>query len=177
MVAMILSVDPGRVKPGISLWGHDGKLINTYTPCFQARSAEKRLEKIWEFINDNKDGIYLGEVNEVIIESNSIAAGKEIGCFMAGIYSSGNASVRFVMPYHVAKWAEGFYNIELLKIPRNLKKKRTKELMEILTGRENLTFDESDSILNYFYVKNQLRHRDHKPKSNRPDQPVPGIPL
>ena len=175
---MILSVDPGRVKPGISVW-KDGNLVSSHYPSFKAKNASLRILKIWDWLAEQKSFVP-GDVKVVIIESNSIAAGKEIGCFFAGIFSGVGAEIHFVVPYHVAKWAEGFYNIELLGIPRNLKKKRTKELMEILTDRENLTFDESDSILNYFYwhhVKNQLHHRDHKPKSNHPHQPVPGIPL
>lgn len=155
---MILSVDPGRVNPGISLWDPSGKLKGTFTPSFKAKSAEARLEKIYCF--NYNEGFFEG-VTDVIIETNTIAAGKEVGCMIAGMYTQIGASVHFVSPIHVATWASKFFNTPLCNIPRTLKKRRTKELMEIITGRENLTFDESDSILNYFYwfnVKRDLRH-------------------
>lgn len=157
---MILSVDPGRVKPGISLWDDYGNLVVSYTPNFQAKSPDKRIDKIWKWLSDQTD-FDAGSIRVLIVESNSIAAGKEIGCFIAGIFSGVGAQIHFVSPIHVAVWASKYYNTPLCNIPRALKKRRTKELMEIITGRENLTFDEADSILNYFYwfnVKRDLRN-------------------
>ncbi len=113
------------------------------------------------------------KVENAIVESNSLAGGKEIGCFFAGIWAANNIKVYFVSPIHVAKWAEKKFNIKLCNIPRNLKKKRTKELVELFTNRENLSFDECDSILNYYYWKDVRRRGDvcsnhHK---SQPDNP------
>jgi hypothetical protein len=171
---MILSVDPGRVNPGISLWNSKGELVKTFSPCFKAKTAEKRLDKIWEWLDKEPE---ICCIDFLIVESNSIAAGKEIGCMLAGIFSGIGVDRCFVSPVHVAVWASKFYNTKLCNIPRHQKKIRTKELMEIITGQDNLTFDTADSILNYFYwynVKRDLRHRDNQPKSNHPHQPGTG---
>lgn len=145
----ILSVDPGRVRPGISFW-ENGELKGTFTPCFKAKNGEQRLRKIWEWLPQ-----VLKEKNlsVVIIESNSLAGGKEIGCYLAGIFSALGVEINFVHPVQVALWAEKKFNIKLCNIPRHTKKRRTKELVELLMEREKLTFDECDSILNYLYWK------------------------
>lgn len=153
----IVSVDPGRVRPAISIW-KNSRLIRTHTPKFTGTNSEKRLQKIMDFTAEFPEYFNPNQTELAVIESNSIAAGKETGCFLAGIWVANAIKVNFVSPIHVAIWASKFYNIPLVNIQRNLKKQRTKELMETIANRENLTYDEADSILNYYYWQNVKRN-------------------
>jgi len=171
---MILSVDPGRVYPAISRW-EGGVLKKTYKPQFKGKTGEKRLKQVQDWLN-NVDG----NIDLLIVECNSKYGGSDIGCYFAAIAFERGIEICIVSPIHVAMWASKFYNSELTRIPRNVKKKRTKELVEILTEKENLTFDEADSILNYFYwynVKSDIRHRNNQPESNDSHQPGTGAPV
>jgi len=151
---MILSLDPGRVYPAISLW-EGGVLKKTYKPEFKGKTGEKRIAQVQKWMNMVQTE---GKITHMIIESNSKYGGKDIGCYFSAIAFERGIKISIVSPIHVAIWASEFYNLQLTGVSRNLKKKRTQELMEVLTGKENLTFDEADSILNYFYWKNVKCH-------------------
>jgi hypothetical protein len=169
-------VDPGRAKPGISVW-HFGKLVETFSPNFKGKNGEERLRKIKEWIERTGDP---NNIDLCVIETNSIASGKETGCYFGGYFAALGKNVVFVHPVHVALWAEKKFNVKLCNIPRHTKKKRTKELVELLMDKSNLTFDECDSILNYLYWKDvrcSLRHQVNPGKPDLPDQPRPATPL
>lgn len=171
----VVSVDPGRVRPAISIWKNNN-LVKTLTPKFTGTNGEKRLQKIMDFTAEYPEYFNPNQTELAIIESNTVAAGKETGCYLAGIWAANTVKVSFVSPIHVAIWASKFYDIPLTNIPRQLKKQRTKILVEGLTHRENLTFDEADSILNYYYwqnVKSNLRDRHHPTGTGDPDQSGP----
>jgi len=171
----VLSVDPGRARPGISLW-ENGELRKTFTPCFKAKNGKERLKKIWKWIDESTINPLITQLDTLVVETNSMAGGKEIGCFFAGIFSGRGVDIEFVHPIQVALWAEKKFNVKLCNIPRHIKKKRTKELVELLMDKSNLTFDECDSILNYLYwkdVRRALRHQVNPGKPDLPDQPGP----
>lgn len=171
-----ISIDPGRVKPGISIFDQDDTLVRTYAPCFKAKSAEERLILVGKWLKEIPLDI-LKSGPQVIIESNSISAGKEIGCFFAGIFHGWGYDVHFVSPIHVAIWAGKEYKVQLTNIGRYLKKSRTQEIIrKHYDIKGEITDDESDSILNYLYLKN--RHPEFFPlppkKYNGNNNGVPG---
>lgn len=168
----VLSVDPGRSFPGISLW-EDGQLKGTWRPSFKGKKLENRVKKIVQWIDE--DHIFPAlRIDLVIIESNTTCGGREIGCAFAGMFAGVGIDITTVHPVTVAKWAEKKFNLELIGIPRNLKKKRTKELIELLLDRENLSFDEADSCLNFLYWQDvsgsPIRHRHQEKSGNPSDQ-------
>lgn len=172
-------MDPGRSFPGISLW-EEGKLIKTWRPSFKGKKLEDRVAKIWDWIDQDPNGD-LTNFGDIIIESNTTCGGREVGCLFAGIFSGNGTTIHTVHPVTVAKWAEKKFNLELIGVPRSLKKKRTKELIELLLDRENLSFDEADSCLNFLYWqdvrKRPIRHHDLATQGNPPNQPGTTAPL
>lgn len=178
-MARVLSVDPGRSFPGISLW-EDDKLVGTWRPSFKGKKLEDRVKKIVNWIDEDHIWPAL-HMDLVIIESNSTCGGREIGCAFAGMFAGVGVDIITVHPVTVAKWAEKKFNLELIGVPRSLKKKRTKELIELLLDRENLSFDEADSCLNFLYWqdvrKRPIRHHDLATQGNPPNQPGTTAPL